>query len=66
MKRPVFEEQPLSPEEFAARCRVPLTEDEKTLIEWFRRRYPTPEARLRSARRLELQWRRSQAGNKSG
>jgi hypothetical protein len=56
-------ERRLSPEEFAARLAAPLGDEERAamrqLIEWFRRRYPTPHARLRSARRLWADWARS-------
>lgn len=45
----------LSPEEFAAWADGPIPADEMAenmaLIRWFRRRYPTPAARLRYARR---------------
>jgi DNA-binding GntR family transcriptional regulator len=56
-------ERRLSPEEFAARLAAPLGDDERAamrqLIEWFRRRYPTPHQRLRSGRRLWSEWARN-------
>jgi hypothetical protein len=56
-------ERRLSAEEFDARLAAPLGDDERAamrqLIEWFRRRYPTPHERLRSARRLWREWARS-------
>lgn len=48
-------ERQLSVEEFNAWVNAPMTDDERdeidSLIEWFTRRYPTPEARLEYARR---------------
>lgn len=56
-------ERRLSPEEFGARLAAPLGDEERAamrqLIEWFRRRYPTPHERLRSARRLYREWARN-------
>ena len=53
----------LSPEEFEARLAAPLGKEERAemrqLIDWFRRRYPTPHERRRSARRLWLEWARN-------
>lgn len=53
----------LSAEEFDARVAAPLGDQERAamrqLIEWFRRRYPTPHERLRSARRLWRDWARN-------
>ena len=58
-------EEPLSPEEFTARLKIPMSDEEYTeirsLIEWFCRRYPTPAERLRYARR-----KRSRAGLDEG
>ena len=54
-------ERRLSPEEFRAALAVPLGEDEeeesRSLIRWFRRRYPTPATRLAYARRAYRRWR---------
>jgi hypothetical protein len=56
-------ERRLPPDEFAARLAAPLGDEERAemrqLIEWFRRRYPTPHERLRSARRLWSDWARN-------
>jgi len=50
----------LSPEEVRAALAVPLGESEeeesRSLIRWFRRRYPTPGDRLAYARRAYLRW----------
>jgi hypothetical protein len=50
----------LSAEEARAALAVPLGEAEeeesRSLIRWFRRRYPTPAARLAYARRAYLRW----------
>jgi hypothetical protein len=50
----------LTPEELRARLAVPFTESERAealaLLRWFRRRYPTPAARLASARRAARSW----------
>jgi hypothetical protein len=52
-------ERLLSPEELRAALAVPLGEDEesRSLIRWFRRRYPTPAERLAYARRAYRRWR---------
>ena len=53
-------ERHLSPEEFRAALAVPLGEQEeeesRSLIRWFRRRYPTPAERLAYARRAYRRW----------
>ena len=50
----------LDAEEFRAALAVPLGEDEeeeaRSLIRWFRRRYPTPADRLAYARRTYRRW----------
>jgi len=49
-------ERSLSPEEFEAYVRAPMSDDERASIielhEWFMRRYPTPMQRLAASRRL--------------
>lgn len=56
-------ERRLTPEEFRAYVDKPMTSEEReealALIRWFRRRYPTPLDRLRSARRFmeQSRWR---------
>jgi hypothetical protein len=53
-------ERRLSAEEARAALAVPLGEAEeeesRSLIRWFRRRYPTPAARLAYARRAYRRW----------
>ena len=53
-------ERTLSAEEFRAALAVPLGEAEeeeaRSLIRWFRRRYPTPADRLAYARRAYRRW----------
>lgn len=53
-------ERRLSPEEVRAALAVPLgraeEEESRSLIRWFRRRYPTPAARLAYARRAYRRW----------
>jgi len=53
-------ERRMSPEEFRAALAVPLGEDEeeesRSLIRWFRRRYPTPAERLAYASRAYRRW----------
>jgi hypothetical protein len=53
-------ERQLSPEEFRAALAIPLGEAEeeesRSLIRWFRRRYPTPADRLAYARRAYRRW----------
>ncbi len=48
-------EAPLPREEFLRRLAIPLSDEERAatleLVRWFRRRYPTPLARLAWARR---------------
>ena len=58
-------ERQLSPEEVRAALAVPLGEAEeeesRSLIRWFRRRYPTPGDRLAYVRRAYRRWARGQA-----
>jgi hypothetical protein len=53
-------ERQLSPEEIRAALEQPLSpaeeEESRSLIRWFRRRYPTPAARLAYARRAYCRW----------
>jgi len=53
-------ERQLSPEEVRSALDVPLSaaeeEESRSLIRWFRRRYPTPAARLAYARRAYRRW----------
>jgi hypothetical protein len=53
-------ERQLSPEEVRAALAVPLGEAEeegsRSLVRWFRRRYPTPAERLAYARRAYRRW----------
>ena len=53
-------ERVLSPEEVRAALAVPLSEAEeeeaRSLIRWFRRRYPTPAERLAYVRRAYRRW----------
>ncbi len=56
------EERRLPADEFEARIRAPMTDDERALIAWFQRRYPTPAARLAAHRRRELERRRQRRG----
>ncbi|MFI5184342.1 MAG: hypothetical protein ACHQNV_08090 [Vicinamibacteria bacterium] len=53
----------LGAEEFSAALAVPLGEAEeeeaRSLIRWFRRRYPTPADRLAYARRAYRRWTRA-------
>ena len=55
-----FSERQLSPDEFRAALAQPLGEAEeeesRSLIRWFRRRYPTPADRLAYARRAYRRW----------
>lgn len=50
----------ISPEEFQARLRAPVSDEERAdtqaLITWFMRRYPTPTERLTYARRAYRRW----------
>jgi len=54
-------ERRLSPEEFEARVRAPMSDEERTAIReniaWFRRRYPTPRERLAYVRQAYARWR---------
>ena len=56
----VLAERQLSPEDFSAALAQPLSEaeeeDSRSLIRWFRRRYPTPAARLAYVRRAYRRW----------
>lgn len=49
-------ERSLSPEDFDAYVRAPMSDEERAsiieLYEWFTRRYPTPMQRLAASRRL--------------
>jgi hypothetical protein len=53
-------ERTLSPEEFRSALAVPIgpeeMEENRELIRWFCRRYPTPAARLAYARRAYRRW----------
>lgn len=55
--------RPLSTAELRELDAIPLGDDERRenleLIEWFLRRYPTPEARLAYARRAYRRWQRA-------
>ncbi len=59
-------ETPLSPERFRAALAVPIGREEmeeaRSLIRWFRRRYPTAGERLAYARRAYRRWTRALAG----
>lgn len=61
--------QPLAPEEFERRLRLPRSQEElesdRALVAWFCRRYPTPRERLAYVRRKTRQWRR-QAKQEAG
>ncbi|HYN03537.1 MAG TPA: hypothetical protein VE359_13900 [Vicinamibacteria bacterium] len=56
----------LSPDEVRAALAVPLGEAEeeesRSLIRWFRRRYPTPADRLAYARRAYRRWTAARPG----
>lgn len=53
-------ERRLSPEEFEAYVRAPMSDEERAQIlesvAWFTRRYPTPLERLAASRRAYAQW----------
>jgi len=53
-------ERRLSAEEFNAYVHAPMSEAEReeilSSIAWFKKRYPTPGARLAAARRASRQW----------
>lgn len=55
-------EEPLPFEEWRRRAAIPLTDDERErtleLVQWFRRRYPTPTERLAYVRRAYKRWTR--------
>ena len=57
-------ERQLSAEEVEAALRIPIDEAEReqirSLIAWFRRRYPTPADRLAYVRRAYRRWQSSQ------
>lgn len=50
----------LTPDEVRAQLRIPVTTEEesevRSLIAWFRRRYPTPAERLAYVRRAYRRW----------
>ena len=56
----------LSPDEVRAALAVPLgdaeEEESRSLIRWFRRRYPTPADRLAYARRAYRRWTAARPG----
>ena len=58
-------ERRLTPEEWSAYVNQPMSPEEQSeidgLIAWFTRRYPTPAARLRYARRAYRRWKAAQA-----
>jgi hypothetical protein len=60
-------ERRLSAEEARAALAAPLGEAEaeeaRSLIRWFRRRYPTPAARLAYARRAYIRWAAGRPGS---
>lgn len=62
-------ERQLSPDEVRAALAVPLGEAEeeesRSLIRWFRRRYPTPAERLAYARRAYERWAAGRPGAKA-
>ena len=59
-------ERVLDAEEFRSLLAVPIgdaeEEEARSLIRWFRRRYPTPAERLAYSRRAYRRWTRSQPG----
>ena len=59
-------DSPLPVDEFLARTRAPLTEEEvsstRELVTWFTRRYPTVRARLDYVRRVHPRWSRPLVG----
>jgi hypothetical protein len=61
-------ERVLEPEEFQRLLAVPIGEAEeeeaRSLIRWFRRRYPTPADRLAYVRRAYRRWTKSVEGGK--
>jgi hypothetical protein len=60
-------ERVLEPEEFRRLLAVPIGEAEeeeaRSLIRWFRRRYPTPAERLAYVRRAYRRWTQSVSGS---
>lgn len=58
-----WENRELSPEEFEARVRTPMSDYEREDFEghvaWFMRRYPTAGDRLAHQRQLYAQWQRN-------
>jgi len=63
-------ERVLSPEEVRAALAVPLGEAEeeeaRSLIRWFRRRYPTPAERLAYVRRAYRRWKAARPNHPDG
>jgi len=59
-------ERVLEPEEFRRLLAAPISEAEeeevRSLIRWFRRRYPTPADRLAYVRRAYRRWTKSVSG----
>ena len=55
-------ERSLTPAEFEAYVRAPMSNEEReeilSSVRWFMKRYPTPGARLAAARRAYIQWSR--------
>jgi hypothetical protein len=61
-KARAFAERELDPEEYRRLAAIPIGDEERAeirgLIEWFRRRYPTPAERLAYVRRAYARWTR--------
>lgn len=61
-------ERRLSPEEFEAYVRAPMSDAEReeilASVAWFMKRYPTPGERLAAARRAYKQWAKGMPGAK--
>jgi len=62
-------ERRLSSDEVRAYTEHPIGDDERSdvlaLVAWFRRRYPSPAARLEYARRAYARWRKHHTGRHS-
>ena len=62
-----FADRILDPEEFRRLLAAPIGEAEaeeaRSLIRWFRRRYPTPAERLAYCRRAYRRWTKAQPGS---